>query len=550
MAVKKHIKHVRSSVLNATPAASAIEYGEIAVNYAKGSERLFIKNSQNEVVPFFSNGEGSKNMESITWSDLKDKRDDGELVPGMFYRITDYVTTTSQENTQSAENQFDVIVLALTTGDLSEDAYAALHEDDTYFSEAGSNLSAWRLKYCLDNDTNRFNWASTVDGKGVIYHMKDEFGNELPYDFKNIQFKRYLLKDSGHVLIAKGVLEDNNMPIDWLRTYQGNLCALLGYSTNPVNIPLYYCAPNAVGYFTGSEVFESDDELYGTYYTYNDDEVSMENNSATYISISPRPYNGYDIIAEIDDTTTEWFYTFSVKDRTIKDASLNVDENNVHNNVFQTKSYSDINDNIFIAPVTSSMNVNNNVFRDGARNNTFSGNCSNNSFGSSFTQNILGSCLSAKFGNQCEGNISGNSLTHLTTGNSCSYNIFLDTVRFVKMGENTSNNCFVYYVSNITLENGCFNNVFTNHCDSITLGNSVNNIIFQNEYTQNVIVENGNSSIKITSTETSNSVNVLRNITIAMGVNNTNTFKTISHNTLNDTFRTVYQPTNSVTVSV
>jgi hypothetical protein len=27
-------------------------------------------------------------------------------------------------------------------------------------------------------------------GKGVIYYMKDEHGNECPYDFKNIQFQR------------------------------------------------------------------------------------------------------------------------------------------------------------------------------------------------------------------------------------------------------------------------------------------------------------------------------------------------------------------------
>ena len=148
-----------------------------------------------------------------------------------------------------------------------------------------SNLLAWQLKYCLDNDSNRFAWAQPGDdikaikvkqgisatyiyvrypsedyteqtpkgpilwqawayvngsddldfddptydysdidtsdiiwysgytageskdrdggytylamrnptpaGKGVIYYMKDEHGNECPYDFKNIQFKRY-----------------------------------------------------------------------------------------------------------------------------------------------------------------------------------------------------------------------------------------------------------------------------------------------------------------------------------------------------------------------
>lgn len=51
------------------------------------------------------------------------------------------------------------------------------------------NISAWELKYCLDNDKELFDWAET-DGKGVIYYLKDEFGNEAPYDFKNAMFRR------------------------------------------------------------------------------------------------------------------------------------------------------------------------------------------------------------------------------------------------------------------------------------------------------------------------------------------------------------------------
>ena len=125
----------------------------------------------------------------ITWSDLKAKRDAGELTLGQLYRITDYQCTTVQSNTRSAGNQFDVIVLALTNNTLSEQAWAALHSGDTYF--ANNNLSAWKLWYCLDNDTTRFAWADNTsgNGKGVIYRMIDEFNNDVPYDFKNIQFK-------------------------------------------------------------------------------------------------------------------------------------------------------------------------------------------------------------------------------------------------------------------------------------------------------------------------------------------------------------------------
>lgn len=127
---------------------------------------------------------------NITYANLVSLRNSGTLKKGAFYRIIDYETTTVQESTRSAEHYFDIIVQALDEKTLSENAFACLHEGDTYF--ANSKLEAWKLKYCLDNDTDRFVWADEVNGKGVIYRMIDEFNNDVPYDFKNIQFKRKL----------------------------------------------------------------------------------------------------------------------------------------------------------------------------------------------------------------------------------------------------------------------------------------------------------------------------------------------------------------------
>lgn len=62
------------------------------------------------------------------------------------------------------------------------------------------------------------------------------------------------------------------------------------------------------------------------------------------------------------------------------------------------------------------------------------------------------------------------------------------------------------------------------------------------------IVENSNAYITVTSTQTTSSSLVLRNFTIAQGVNNTASRKTISHNTTNDTFKTTYQNANSKAV--
>lgn len=64
------------------------------------------------------------------------------------------------------------------------------------------------------------------------------------------------------------------------------------------------------------------------------------------------------------------------------------------------------------------------------------------------------------------------------------------------------------------------------------------------------IVENGNTYITVSSTQTTSSSVTLRNFTIAQGVNNTTNVKTISHNTFNEMFKTTYQNANSKTVNV
>lgn len=147
-------------------------------------------------VAISSSGGGiAQTMVETTYADLKSMRDNGTLTQGMWYRITDYECTTTQANTISAGNKFDVIVLATGTNSLSEQARAINHTpqdgETDYF--ANSNLSAWQIWYCLDNDANRFAWADSTNGKGVIYRMIDEWGNECGYDFKNIMYVRYKL---------------------------------------------------------------------------------------------------------------------------------------------------------------------------------------------------------------------------------------------------------------------------------------------------------------------------------------------------------------------
>lgn len=142
-------------------------------------------------------------MTEVTYYELCELKRNSQLIPGTQYRITDYETTSIESETQVAGHLFDIIVTADSVNTLNENARACHHEGDTYFQN--SKLEAWTLKYCLDNDTDRFGWADEENGKGVIYRLTDERGNSCPYDFKNIKFKYSLGNNNQYAAGSKYV---------------------------------------------------------------------------------------------------------------------------------------------------------------------------------------------------------------------------------------------------------------------------------------------------------------------------------------------------------
>ena len=169
----------------------------------------------------------------VTYGELLSMVQSARLTSGKVYRITDYETVLSSDITtaQSAGHVFDVLVTAVAENALSEDARAIHHDEETYFG--GSQLKSWVLKYSLFNDPTRFGWAAETNGKGVIYFMRDEFGNECGYDFKNIQFKRWNVTDSvegrnvnGYMGVldnlAEGLTIDDEDDWRWAYTFDSN----------------------------------------------------------------------------------------------------------------------------------------------------------------------------------------------------------------------------------------------------------------------------------------------------------------------------------------
>ena len=127
-------------------------------------------------------------VENITYSSLYSLFSNGTLTPGMVYRITDYVTTTTEGDTTSEGNLFDLLVFAESNDKLNHRAIAIHSPRDinNYFIK--NNLEKWKVWYDIENNKELYRWADSNNGKGVIYRLIDEFDNEAPYDFKNIKF--------------------------------------------------------------------------------------------------------------------------------------------------------------------------------------------------------------------------------------------------------------------------------------------------------------------------------------------------------------------------
>ena len=805
MADRKHLLHVKSNQavktkqygiddFLVTPKKPVdLMYGEIAVNYGKGVEALTIKNSEDNVVAFVNENDfyeageitaaalatekkereeaefvtadalnylndkidtsAVSVMVSTTYDEIKSLRDQSKLKSGQFYRITDYVTTSTQENTRSAGHAFDVIVIATDVDTLNENAKAIKHEGDTYF--ANSNLDAWEIKYDLDNNTNKYAWADETNGKGVIFYMKDEWDNKCPYDFKNIQFKRWAVT---HVqddkldettldsLKATFVYDNDNTKFitryayqnsncvygstthvvnsndsDWYYTFstfkfENNIYALneiedasikgnnfyngegdsgcLGNTIKPYydnmasdhdgidgvqylnNIVfngcyyetiergyVYHCFANSIGYHSYNFTFGNDchgnssgencvGNLFGNHCkgnsigmkcssnSFGDDCVgnsfgddcgdnsfgngcgdnsfgngcqgnsfgnscgsnSFDNGCSNNSFSNDCTNNSFGMMCNNnsfgnncdsntfgmscdnnsfgDDCSSNSFGDDCVGNSFGDDCSSNSFENSCSNNSFGNNCDSntfgescsgntfenDCGGNSFgngCAYNSFGMNCGNNSFGDSCTNNSFENDCDNNSFGDSCVGNSFGNdCDNNSFENSCNNNSFENNCDSNTFGEYSGSNTFENDCNINSFGNNCDNNSFGNGCNNNSFENSCSNNSFENNCDSNTFGencsgnsfgNKVGQVKFEKDYMQNNIIENGNTYITVTSTQTTSVSSTIRNFTIAQGVNNAaseNQRKTISHNTTNDTFRTIYQNASSQTVNV
>lgn len=148
-------------------------------------------------------------INKVTREQLLELRHNNELIPGMWYRIIDYNTIVLQENVSSNSMGIDILILATANGILSENVYFIQNgEDNSYIGrDIDVNVSAWRGKYCIDNDNKRFSFLNShytfiiasIDNEFIPYVRYEQGDTEYEgtalYCWKKLNKSIYEVKD-------------------------------------------------------------------------------------------------------------------------------------------------------------------------------------------------------------------------------------------------------------------------------------------------------------------------------------------------------------------
>ena len=473
-------------------------------------------------------------LTKITYSELKALRDGAKLIPGMQYRITDYTCTTITQGTQSAGHVFDIIVTADDERTLNAKARAIHHEGDTYFTK--SNLAKWQIWYDLNNDQTKYGWSDEVNGKGVICRMIDEYGNDCPYDFKNIQSKRWKITSTHNFLnneyigidgldIDGSTIPDKN-DFKWFYTF-----SFMKKASDAFTIEGIYDS------FTDSHISHTAIELAG------------DNIIKPYVTEGVMQLNYTLFFSEATDDSVSFPYMNKIGTNclynTLKDNCMN---NTFENNCMGNILLDTCKNNTFGAGCTSNTfgtgctsntlgsSCSSIILARGCTGNTFKDNCTGNTFKDNCINNTFGDvCLSNTFGNNCSNNTFGNNCSNNTFGTNCTNNTFWDNCLYNTLKDNCLNNTFGNNCSNNTFGTNCTNNTFKGYCTRNNFGTNCTNNTFKDYCTGNTFgeldapisyvnfidVASGVSYVNIIPTSATSDMNNLQNISIHKGIKGT-----------------------------
>ena len=326
-----------------------------------GAYNLFIDTSDNLIKVKDENGNligGGSSISEITFSELNDLWDGGNLTPGQYYKITDYQTFYDQPN-------WDAAGQAITTGNYKSGSVEPL----VVFATSDNTLSPYAYSLDWPRDTIKYDISVTQTevtnglAKGRIYERIDEAGNRTDYDWRSVQFKRYTQYYAQNTYGGKVTVSTNDIT-----------GSIIGIGTNFSNdfeagdvIGIYNTSTSKIGGFDFYQVVAVSGSNYmsitGSYYnTISDTYYSY---GSSYSGYSPFQTN----TVSVGNEETE-YYTFGSNDPS---------DNGWYNNYLGDNNDYDL------------FRLSNNVFRGGAyRDNYFGSNVEGNTFNDDMYGNKCG----------------------------------------------------------------------------------------------------------------------------------------------------------------
>jgi len=365
-------------------------------------------------------GEGGGGVTDILYNNLVSAIDEGGLVEGSYYRITDFATVHWMTEVNLSEETFPyildegnriihtganepLIVIATSSNTISTEAWSATYPQDI-------------IKY----DWNPANWSSisafvdSDDGvtpvtgfKGVIIRREDTLlANKVNFDYREITYRLWNIEQTA-----------------WDVATEYNAGSFVQYGTK-----IYY------GLDTGTGMEPETTEGWESYWRLLLDLNDGTGGMNSYVSFSSSGLYNISIDNNIPIVDTSDFV----------DRTMFADDISSHNQF----------DECTFVPFT--------IFGTGCSYNSFGIGCSSNTFGTGCSYNSFGiGCSSNTFGADCYDNSFGTGCYINSFGTRCSYNSFGTRCSYNSFGTGCSYNSF---------GTGCYDNTFGTQCSSNTFG--------------------------------------------------------------------------------
>jgi hypothetical protein len=481
------------------------------------------------------------------------------------WNIVDVDTLTGITGRHAGEGEDIIINESNKTATCADSSTDLTEENLTYNYFQNCNLSAWKLKYALEDTTiRRFSWS-------VPGFLGGEVLTASTYN-ERIQYFR---RSANRTKTINGTSY-----YEWELVYQTNNTSYPYYYTaseNPLNgEDLIWYAANQGGYTTVSgQVISVDvDKDFGgrgiIYYMKDEheNECSYDFKNILFKRWAGNTVNDYidglDSYGGSGDTVgyVHWlssgsgsiwginlpsngstyqptyYYTFTKRVSVSNPNCKNIDNSLTSTDINNT---SGSNGNSIKSRYSEGAITLNDIIILSGNYNKFGFNCysitvaggSNNEFGNGCYDIRMRASSCNKFGSRCL-YIYLSSSSNNTFGNFCNYLKLSRNSTYNRLGDGC-NNCYLGQYSAYC--------IFNNHCEYVNFNNR--------SYYRNITVESGNKYITLSCTSTTSSSQYYQNVTIAKGISGTySNPKTISDSNVNQNYQTIYKPANCQEISV